>query len=60
MLNEVVITANLPEFLGGGPKAAKPIFLKAQEKFEAFHNDDPFWPIWGEDLNQDEMDRLNE
>ena len=55
-----MMTANLPEFLGGGPEVAKPIFLEAQEKFKAFHNDDPFWPIWGEDLNQDEMDRLNE
>ncbi len=55
-----MMTANLPEFLGGGPEAAKPIFLEAQEKFKAFHNDDPFWPTWGEDLNQDEMDRLNE
>ena len=57
---EDVLAANLPEFLGGGPETAKPIFLKAQEKFEAFHNDDPFWPIWGENLNQDEMNRLNE
>ena len=55
-----MMTANLPEFLGGGPEAAKPIFLEAQEKFIAFHNDNPFWPTWGEDLNQDEMDRLNE
>lgn len=55
-----MMTVNLPEFLGGGPEAAKTIFLEAEEKFKAFQNDDPFWPIWGEDLNQDEIDRLNE
>ncbi len=55
-----MMTANLPEFIGGGPEAAKPIYLEAAEKFKAFHNEDPFWPVWGEDLNQAELDRLNE
>ena len=41
-------------------EAAKPIFLEAQEKFKTFQNEDPFWPAWGEELNQGELDRLNE
>jgi hypothetical protein len=54
------MTSNLPEFIGGGPAAAKPIYLEAAEKFLTFQNEDPFWPVWGEDLNQAELDRLNE
>ena len=55
-----MMTFNMPEFMGGGPEAAKPILLEAQEKFKIFQNEDPFWPAWGEDLNQDELDRLKE
>lgn len=55
-----MMTVNLPEFIGGGSEAARPIFLEAAEKFKAFHNENPFWPVWGEDLNQAELDRLNE
>ena len=55
-----MMTSNMPEFLGGGPEAAKPILLEAQEKFKTYHHDDPFWPTWGEDLNQGELDRLKE
>ena len=43
-------TLNTPDFMGGGPEAAKPIYLEAAEKFKAFQNNDPFWPAWGEDL----------
>lgn len=55
-----MMTANLPEFIGGGPEAAKAIYLEAAEKFRSFHNENPFWPVWGEDLNQTELDRLND
>ena len=55
-----MMTANMPEFIGGGPEAAKPLYLEAVEKFKTFQSDDPFWPVWGEDLNQGELDRLNE
>ena len=55
-----MMTSNLPEFIGGGPEAAKLIFVEASEKFNAFQNENPFWPVWGEDLNQAELDRLNE
>jgi hypothetical protein len=49
---------NMPEFLGGGPEPARPIFAEAAEKFKTFHNDDPFWPTWGKELNQSELDKL--
>lgn len=52
-----MMTTNLPEFLGGGPEAAKAIFLEADKKFKAFQNDDPLWPSWGADLNQDELEK---
>ena len=52
-----MMTSNMPEFMGGGPAAAKPILLEAAEKFKTFENEDPFWPTWGEDLNQNELDR---
>jgi hypothetical protein len=55
-----LMTSNMPEFMGGGPEAAKPIFLEAAEKFKIYQNEDPFWPTWGEDLNQNELDRLTE
>ncbi len=55
-----MMTSNMPEFLGGGPEAAKPIFLEAEEKFKTFHHNDPLWPTWGEDLNQTELERLKE
>lgn len=54
-----MMTLNMPEFMGGGPEAARPVFVEAAEKFKAFQHEDPFWPAWGEDMNQDEMDRLN-
>jgi tetratricopeptide (TPR) repeat protein len=56
---DAMMTLNMPEFMGGGPEAAKPVFQKALEKFKAFETDDPFWPGWGEDLVQTELDRLN-
>ena len=55
-----MMTSNMPEFLGGGPEAANPTFMEAAEKYKTFHHDDPFWPTWGEDLNQAELDRLKE
>ncbi|MEA3462382.1 MAG: hypothetical protein U9R49_10915 [Bacteroidota bacterium] len=51
-------TLNTPEFMGGGPEPAKPIFLEAAEKFLTYKNEDPFWPAWGEDLVQAELDRM--
>jgi len=55
---QAILTLNLPDFMGGGPQAAKPIFLEADKKFKAFQNDDPLWPGWGEEHNQEELERL--
>jgi hypothetical protein len=55
-----LFTLYLPEFLGGGPAGAKPLFLDAAEKFKTFENPDPLWPDWGEDLNQDELEKLKD
>ena len=53
-----MMALNLPDFMGGGPAAAKPIFLEARKKFEAFHNDDPLWPSWGPDVVEEELEKL--
>jgi len=57
---DAMMTLNMPEFMGGGPIAAKPIFQLAAEKFESFQPQGPFWPIWGEDMNQGTLDLLEE
>jgi hypothetical protein len=53
-----MMTVNMPEFMGGGPEAAKPIFLEAQEKFKSYLQEDPLWPAWGADLIKEELDKL--
>ncbi|MEN8203682.1 MAG: hypothetical protein ABFS28_13885 [Bacteroidota bacterium] len=53
-----MMALNMPDFMGGGPHAAKPIFLKAAEKFKNYENDDPLWPSWGEDLVEAELDKM--
>lgn len=53
-------TLNTPDFMGGGPEAARPILLEARAKFQDYRNETPFWPDWGKDLNQTELDRIGE
>jgi hypothetical protein len=55
---EAVHILNLPTSMGGGPGAARPIFLEADAKFRAFHNEDPLWPDWGEETNRAELEKL--
>lgn len=50
-----LLKANLPEFMGGGTAAAKPIHMLAAEKFKKFESEDPLWPSWGEALNQEQL-----
>lgn len=57
---QALLTLYMPEFLGGGPAGAKPKFMEAAEKFKSFENPDPLWPDWGEDLNQDELEKLTD
>ena len=53
-------TLNTPDFLGGGPEAALPLYQEAQQKYQSYQNDTPFWPVWGENLVQADLDRLEE
>jgi tetratricopeptide (TPR) repeat protein len=55
-----VMALNMPDFMGGGPHAAKPLFLKAAEKFESYKNEDPLWPDWGADLVIEELDKMKD
>jgi len=55
---EGVNKANLPPSMGGGPELAKPILEEAVSKFEAFSNDDPLWPHWGEEATLAELAKL--
>ena len=53
-----LLKANLPEFMGGGTAAAKPIHMLAAEKFEKFQSEDPLWPNWGKALNQEQLNNM--
>lgn len=43
---------NAPKMFGGGKEAAKPLFLKANEKFLSFKPADALSPNWGKDQNE--------
>ena len=53
-------TLNTPDFLGGGPEAARPLLLEAQQKFQDYENEDPFWPVWGEDLVRQDLNSISQ
>ncbi len=55
---EGVNKLNFPPSMGGGADMAKPILEEALSKFEAFTNDDPLWPAWGEDATRAELEKL--
>jgi hypothetical protein len=55
-----MMALNMPDFMGGGPAAAKPIFLEADKLFNEFQNEDPLWPSWGADLVKDELEKLKD
>ena len=58
---EAMMALNMPDFMGGGPEAAKPIFLEAQKLFSEFQNEDPLWHSWGADMVKEEaMDAAKE
>jgi hypothetical protein len=57
---QAMMTLNMPEFLGGGPEAAKPLFLGAEKLFSEFENDNPLWPSWGAEDVQAELERLKD
>jgi hypothetical protein len=55
---EGVNKLNLPPSFGGGADVAKPILEEALVKFEAFTNEDPLWPGWGEEATRTELEKL--
>lgn len=55
---EGVNKVNLPPSMGGGAELAIPILEEAVSKFEAFTNDDPLWPKWGEEAARAELEKL--
>jgi hypothetical protein len=55
---EAINVLNFPPSMGGGPEAAKPIFVEADAKFRVFQNEDPLWPHWGEEANRAELEKL--
>ena len=55
---EGLLRANLPEFMGGGTAAARPLHVLAAEKFAKFNPEDPLWPNWGEAVNQEQLDNM--
>lgn len=55
-----MMALNMPDFMGGGPVAAKPIFLDAEKKFSTFQNEDPLWPSWGTDLVSGELEKMKD
>ena len=55
---EGVNKLNLPPSMGGGADVAKPILEEALVKFEAFTNEDPLWPGWGEEATRTELEKL--
>lgn len=57
---EGMMALNMPDFLGGGPATAKPIFQDAEKLFKEFQNEDPLWPSWGADMVQEELKKLEE
>jgi hypothetical protein len=55
---EGVNKLNLPPSMGGGAQVAQPILEEAVQKFEAFRNEDPLWPRWGEEAARAELQKL--
>lgn len=53
-----VTVLNMPVEFGGGPSAAKPILLKAKEKFDAFQPSSRFSPKWGKEETEAELSKL--
>ncbi len=53
-----LLKANLPDYMGGGPVAARQEHQTAAKKYAEFRNDDPCWPRWGESQNQDALEGL--
>jgi tetratricopeptide (TPR) repeat protein len=49
---------NMPPEFGGGPEIAKPVFLKAKQKYDGFKSALPFSPQWGKEETEAELSKL--
>jgi hypothetical protein len=56
---EAINTLNLPPAMGGGAELAKPIFEKAQEKYNSFQPESEIAPDWGKEAVEAELVKLN-
>jgi hypothetical protein len=54
-----VTLLNTPEFFGGGKVPAKPILTLAAAKFTTFNSSYPFFPKWGKDDCEKQLNRCN-
>ena len=55
-----IMKLNLPEAMGGGMDMAKSLFIEAEEKFRNFKPSDSLLPVWGEEANRAELDKIPE
>ncbi len=53
-----VMKLNIPESMGGGIEVAKACFMEAREKFLTFKAENPLMPLWGEEANNSELQKL--
>ena len=49
---------NMPPEFGGGTEVAKPILLKAKEKYDSYQPASPFAPKWGKAETETELNKL--
>jgi hypothetical protein len=49
---------NMPPEFGGGAAVAKPVLLKAKEKYDSYQPASPFAPTWGKAETETELSKL--
>ena len=49
---------NMPPEFGGGAAVAKPILVKAKEKYDSYQPSSPFAPEWGKTETETELSKL--
>jgi len=55
---QAITVLNMPKEFGGGAEKARPLFEKAQEKFEVFTPTTPLSPTWGKEQTEQELSKL--
>lgn len=49
-----------PSMFGGGAEKALPLFEKAARLFDSFETPDPLWPSWGEEPNDEVLEKIKQ